>query len=149
MATQRAEEILLEWKTTLRQHGYRVTQPRLEVMKIVAASKVPLTPQDVYHESLVLDSPPGIASVYRTLEMLEELGLIQQIHQPGGCHGIWPAVDGHKHLLLCRACGQMQVIEGNEDIADYIQRIEKETGYEVDEHWLQLFGTCSACAEQD
>jgi len=148
MALLETEQTLSNWKKTLLQQGYRVTQPRLQVMKIVATSTVPLTPQDIYHMSLDLDSPPGIASVYRTLEMLDNLGLIQQIHRPGGCHGIGPAVDGHKHLLLCRTCGKMQVIEGNEEIDDYINRIEKETGYQVDEHWLQLFGTCSACAEQ-
>jgi Fur family ferric uptake transcriptional regulator len=147
MALQETDQTLKNWKRTLSQQGYRVTQPRLQVMKIVAASAVPLTPQDIYHQSLILDSPPGIASVYRTLEVLDDLGLIQQIHQPGGCHGIWPAVDGHKHLLLCRTCGRMRVIEGNEEIADYINRIEKDTGYKVDEHWLQLFGTCSDCAE--
>ena len=141
------EQLISTWKSSLHQNGYRVTQPRLQVMKIIAASQSPLTPQDIYHRSLGLESPPGIASVYRTLEMLDALGLIQQIHKPDGCHGIWPAVDGHKHLLLCRNCGQMQVIEGNEEITEYISMIEKETGYIVDEHWLQLFGTCLACTE--
>ena len=147
MSENLTTELLSNWKNTLHQRGYRVTQPRLQVMEIVAASPTPLTPQDIYHKSLDLNSPPGIASVYRTLEMLDVLGLIQQIHQPGGCHGIWPAVDGHKHLLLCRNCGQMQVVEGNEEITEYISRIEKETGYKVDEHWLQLFGICNECVE--
>lgn len=139
------EQLLENWKTSLHHHGYRVTKPRLQVMRIVAESPIPLTPQDIYQKSLTFDYPPGIASVYRTLEMMDVLGLIQQIHQPGGCHGIWPAVDGHKHLLLCRNCGQMQVIEGNEEITEYINIIEKDTGYKVDEHWLQLFGICREC----
>ncbi len=147
MPSYEIDQLITNWKYSLHQNGYRVTQQRLQVMEIIAASPAPLTPQDIYRQSLVLESPPGIASVYRTLEMMETLGLIQQIHQPGGCHGIWPAIDGHKHLLLCRDCGQMQVIEGNEEITEYISMIEKETGYEVDEHWLQLFGTCSSCAK--
>ena len=146
MSAVQITKLLSNWKNSLHQHGYRVTQPRLQVMEIIAASPAPLTPQDIYHKSLDLDSPPGIASVYRTLEMLDGLGLIQQIHKPDGCHGIWPKVDGHKHLLLCRNCGQMQVIEGNEEITEYISMIEKDTGYKVDEHWLQLFGLCSKCA---
>jgi len=147
MSAIQTSQLLSNWKKSLHQHGYRVTQPRLQVMEIVAASPIPLTPQDIYHKSLELESSPGIASVYRTLEMLDVMGLIQQIHQPGGCHGIWPAVDGHKHLLMCRYCGQMQVIEGNEEIAEYIRRTEEDTGYEVDEHWLQLFGICGDCSE--
>jgi len=147
VSADQTSQLLSNWKNSLHQHGYRVTQPRLQVMEIVAATRIPLTPQDIYHKSLNLESPPGIASVYRTLEMLDVLGLIQQIHQPGGCHGIWPAVDGHKHLLMCRNCGQMQVIEGNEEIAEYIRRIEEYTGFEVDEHWLQLFGICRECSK--
>lgn len=147
METTSVDHILESWQESLHQHGYRVTRPRRQVMKIIASSETALTPQEIYHKSLELDQSPGIASVYRTLEMLDRLGLIQQIHQTGGCHGIWPAVDGHKHLLMCRNCGQMQVIEGNEEITEYISMIEKDTGYKVDEHWLQLFGICNNCSD--
>lgn len=138
--------LLENWKTALRKGGYRVTQPRLQVMEIIAASQTPLTPQDIYQLSLNLDSPPGIASVYRTLEMMEDLGLIQQIHQPGGCHAVFPALEGHKHMLICSRCGGMQIVEGNEGMSDYIRDIEELTGYCVKEHWLQLFGICQDCA---
>ena len=39
----------------------------------------------------------------------------------------------------------MQVIEGNEEIAEYISMIEEETGYQVEDHWLQFFGLCKDC----
>lgn len=140
------DQRLENWKISLRKNGFRVTQPRLQVMRILVDSQIPLTPQDIYQRSLALDSPPGIASVYRTLEMLDDLGLIQQIHQPGGCHAIYPAIEGHKHILICTSCGQMRVVEGNEGISEYINRIEEKTGYEVEEHWLQLFGLCQDCS---
>ncbi len=146
MAALALNHLLENWKIALRQQGYRVTRPRLQVMEIIVSSETPLKPQDIYQLSLDLESPPGIASIYRTLEMLDDLGLIQQIHQPGGCHAIWPAVEGHKHLLICSSCGQMRVIEGNEDIEDYINKIEEQTGYHVKDHWLQLFGTCQNCS---
>lgn len=146
MTTPDLDQRIEHWKTTLHQNGYRVTQPRLQVMRILADSEVPLTPQKIYQLSLGLDTPPGIASVYRTLEMLDDLGLIQQIHQPGGCHAIYPSVEGHKHLLICNSCGQMRVVEGNEEISEYIRLIEEQTGYQVKEHWLQLFGTCQDCS---
>jgi Fe2+ or Zn2+ uptake regulation protein len=136
---------LEKWQTILHQQGYRVTQPRLQVMAILAKSEIPLTPQDIYHLTLNLDSPPGIASVYRTLEMLEDLGLIQTIHLPDGCHSIYPVVEGHKHLLICTGCNQTRVVDGNEGIAEYIDRIEEQTNYQVNEHWLQLFGVCQEC----
>jgi Fur family transcriptional regulator, ferric uptake regulator len=146
METHFLTQQLDNWKAALHNHGYRMTQTRLQVMKILASSETPLTPQDIYQLSLELESPPGIASVYRTLEMMDDLGLIQQIHQPGGCHAIWPALEGHKHLLICTGCGKMRVVEGNENISDYIKNIEEMTGYKIDEHWLQLFGTCESCS---
>jgi Fur family ferric uptake transcriptional regulator len=114
-------------------------------MEIITSSPTALTPQEIYQRSLDLDEPPGIASVYRTLEMLEDLGLIQQIHQHNGCHGIWPTIEGHNHHLICMDCGQMRVIEGSDEIQGYITSIEKQTGYRVDEHLLQFFGVCEGC----
>ena len=146
MTELRSIQLLATWKSALHKGGFRVTKPRLQVMEIITSSPSPLTPQEIFQKSLELQSPPGIASVYRTLEMLEELNLIQQIHRHGGCHGIWPALDGHKHFLICTDCGNLQVIEGNDEIADYIHRIEAKTGYTVDEHWLQLFGLCENCS---
>ena len=145
MATRAHQQRLEKWQAALHQNGYRVTQPRLQVMRILANSEIPLTPQDIYQRTLALDSPPGIASVYRTLEMLDDLGLIQNIHLPDGCHSIYPVVEGHKHLLICTCCSQTRVVEGNEGIADYIKRIEEQTSYQVNEHWLQLFGICQEC----
>ncbi len=141
------DHVLSSWQASLHRNGFRVTRPRQQVMEIIASSTTALTPQEIYQKSLERDQSPGIASVYRTLEMLEDLGLIQQIHQPGGCHGIWPAVEGHNHYLICRDCGQMKVIEGDEDITGYIDNIEKQTGYRVDDHWLQFFGTCRGCLD--
>jgi Fe2+ or Zn2+ uptake regulation protein len=138
-------QLLENWRDALYQGGYRVTQPRLQVMEIIAASQAPLTPQDIYQLSLDLESPPGIASVYRTLEVLEDLELIQQIHQPDGCHAVFPILEGHKHLLFCTACGQMKVVDGNVSMSDYISNVEDQTGYQVKDHWLQLFGTCQDC----
>ncbi len=145
MTAPDTKNVLDVWENSLRQGGFRVTRPRLQVMEIVASTKRPLTPQEIYRDTLKLTDPPGIASVYRTLDMLDVLGLIQQVHQPGGCHGIWPAQEGHKHYLICKDCGHMCVIEGSEQMGAYISTIEDQTGYRVDEHWLQLFGLCEGC----
>mgnify|MGYP006277494067 CR=1 FL=1 len=145
MTDPQACEILKTWKKTLRAHGYRVTGPRKLVMEIITSSPVALTPQKIYQRSLKTADPPGMASIYRTVEMLDELELIQQVHQPGGCHGIWPALKGHKHYVICRECGQVQVVPGSEEMGSYVQRVEEETGYRVEEHWLQFFGLCQGC----
>jgi Fur family ferric uptake transcriptional regulator len=142
-----ASRILEVWKKTLKDHGYRVTRPRLQVMEIIVFSNAPLTPQEIFQSTLELVDPPGIASVYRTLDMLDDLGLIQQIHQPGGCHRIWPTFEEHEHFLICKDCGHIRVIEGSDQMANYISAIEAQTGYQVVDHWLQFFGICEGCVE--
>jgi len=139
------QDILRKWIGALRDHGYRVTGPRKLVMEIITSSAMALTPREIYEASLKKDRSVGIASVYRTVDMLTELELVEHIHQPGGCHGIWPVLKGHNHHLVCSGCGQVQVIPGQEGIARYIEKVEHLTGYRVDEHLLQFFGLCTAC----
>jgi Fe2+ or Zn2+ uptake regulation protein len=138
-------DIVEAWTQTLREHGYRVTGPRRLVMEIIISSATALTPQEIYEASLHEDGSLGIASVYRTVDMLTELELVEHIHQPGGCHGIWPVLKGHNHHLVCSDCGQVQVVPGEEGMEQYIKKVETLTGYRVDEHWLQFFGLCTIC----
>ena len=147
MSRIETRSILEVWEKSLKNHGYRVTRPRLQIMEIIASSNTPLTPQEIYQSTLKLVDPPGIASVYRSLEMLDALGLIQQIHHPGGCHRIWPAFEGHQHFLICKDCGHVRVIEGSDQMAGYISSIEDKTGYQVVDHWLQFFGLCEGCVK--
>ena len=86
----------------------------------------------------------GLVSVYRTLEKLEQLHLIQRVHQPQGCQAFISASGGHEHLLLCQNCGQVVFFEGD-DLDAFIKSVSKKTGYQIREHWLQLFGLCQAC----
>ena len=140
------EQMLDFWVEKLHEHGYRVTTPRRVVMEIIAASPAALSPKEIFERTLEENQEVGIASVYRTVEMLEDLDLVQQVHQPDGCHGVWPVFKGHNHYLICRDCGRMEVIPGDEDIESYIRKVEDQTGYRIEEHWLQFFGLCGRCA---
>lgn len=139
------ENILRTWKSTLRDRGYRVTGPRKLVMDIIASASTALSPQEIYEISIERKRSLGIASVYRTVEMLAELDLVEHIHQPDGCHGIWPVIRGHNHHLVCRSCGQVRVIPGEDTLGRYFADVETMTEYRVDGHWLQLFGLCPGC----
>jgi Fe2+ or Zn2+ uptake regulation protein len=82
--------------------------------------------------------------VYRTLEKLEELGLVQRVHRPDGCHAYVSALQGHQHLLLCESCGRVEIFRGD-DLNEFSRRLERESGFAIHEHWLQFFGLCSLC----
>lgn len=132
------------WLTALSENGYRLTGSRRAVVEIVAASPRALTPLEVFDLARSAYPDLGLVTVYRTLEKLEELHLIQRVHQPKGCQAFVTASQGHQHLLLCQKCGTVTFFEGD-DLENLFSAIAGRTGYQIREHWLQLFGLCAKC----
>ena len=132
------------WLEQLRDNGYRITAARRAVVETVQTTMRALTPIEVYDLARKKDRALGLVTVYRTLEKLEELHLIQRVHQPMGCQAFISAGHGHQHLLLCQQCGQVEFFEGD-DLEALTKSIAKKTGYQIKEHWLQLFGLCANC----
>ena len=133
-----------DWFTQLQENGYRLTEARRAVIETIQASTRALSPVEVFDVARKKYPALGLVSVYRTLEKLEELHLIQRVHQPQGCQAFISACHGHQHLLLCQNCGKVTFFEGD-DLSAFIQSISKKTGYQIHEHWLQLFGLCKSC----
>lgn len=137
-----------EWLDRLQIHGYRLTDPRRAVVETIASSSRLLNPQEVFELARRRYSRLGLVTVYRTVEKLEELGLIQRVHQPTGCQAFVAAFNGHQHLLICNRCGRVEYFSGEHDKMDtLIAEVGEGSGYQVHEHWLQLFGTCQSCQE--
>lgn len=132
------------WLQMLQQSGYRVTSSRKAVVNALAQSPQSLTAADLYEIGRAGHKRLGLVSVYRTLEKLEDLGLVQRVHRPDGCHAYISALDGHQHLLLCESCGRVEVFRGD-DLKDFSRRLEGESGFQIHEHWLQFFGLCRDC----
>lgn len=87
----------------------------------------------------------NISTVYRTLELLEELGLLQHTHMGHGAptYSI-PTDDDHVHLV-CRDCGGVQEVDSSL-LADVVGRLSSERGFTVDVGHFAVFGRCAACA---
>jgi Fe2+ or Zn2+ uptake regulation protein len=128
----------------MNEQGYRLTDARRAVVEIMARSTHALTPIEIYDEARGAHSALGLVTVYRTLEALEEQGLIQRVHQPQGCQAFITAPAGHQHLLVCQQCGETTIFEGD-DLETLIKSIARKTGFQITEHWLQLFGFCPNC----
>jgi Fe2+ or Zn2+ uptake regulation protein len=143
--TNEAQKTLSDhWLDRLQESGYRLTAPRRALVDILVHGQRALNPIELY--DLGRDEYPhlGLVTVYRTLEKLEELGLIQRVHQPGGCNMYLRATTGHEHLLLCTNCGLVETFKGD-DISGLIAKTTRESGFEIYDHWLQLFGLCASC----
>ncbi len=137
-------EITQSWLEKLQQNGYRLIGSRRTVVEIIASSERVLSPLEVYDLARKQHPGIGLVTVYRTLEKLEELGLIQRVHQPQGCQSFIAAFHGHQHLILCSQCGKVQFF-GGDNLEPLFHAIGQETGYQIQDHWLQLFGLCDEC----
>jgi len=133
-----------DWLKCLRENGYRLTAPRQAVVEIIASSQHVLSPLDVYDKARSRYPKIGLVTVYRTVEKLAELNLIQRVHQPSGCHAFIGGFSGHVHLLICESCGRAVYFEG-EKLDALMANVENESGFKVHDHWFQLFGICSDC----
>lgn len=134
------------WLTCLQQNGYRLTDARKAVVEIVAQTENALNPLEVYEQARRRARGLGLVTVYRTLEKLEETGLIQRVHQPGGCNAYLPSAHGHQHLIICQQCGHAEYFEGD-NMDTLFEQVATRHGFKIREHWLQLFGTCRTCQE--
>ena len=132
------------WLDTLRSSGYRLTEPRQAVIDVLAKSQRALNATEIFDLAREEYSSLGLVSVYRTLEKLEELELIQKVHHPDGCQSFIAGFTGHQHLLICQVCGQAEFFEGD-DLTPLIEHVSRESGFTIEEHWLQFFGLCAKC----
>lgn len=136
--------VVESWHKQLQSNGYRLTNARRAVVQTVAGSRRALSPMQVFELARSRYPALGLVTVYRTLEKLEELKLIQRVHQLSGCNAYLALAEGHQHLIICLECGRAEYFEG-EQMEDFFTEVGKRHGYHVCEHWLQLFGICREC----
>ena len=132
------------WLKCLQIDGYRLTRPRRAVVSTLAISQRALSPTQIFDLARRHYPSLGLVSVYRTLETLDALSLIQRVHQPNGCQTYIASSIGHQHLLICQQCGQTTFFDGD-NLNPLVTRVEKQSGFHITEHWLQLFGLCESC----
>lgn len=127
--------------TKLRESGHRLTPQRKAVLEAVDKLRHG-TPDEIFAEVRRTHDSINLSTVYRALELLNELGLIRHAHL-GDRAPTYHSVTGHEHAhLICRTCGASTSVD--RDVLD-MDRLEQETGFVVDFGHLAVFGTCAAC----
>ena len=146
MAFDREEFIAL-----LKNKGLKVTNQRLLVLEALAACPDRhLTAEEIY-EIIKTDCPEiGLATVYRTIQLLLELQLIDRINLDDGFvryeigNGKEGGTKHRHHHLVCRKCGR--VISFQDDLLEELEdKIVKTTGFQVMDHEVKLYGYCKEC----
>ncbi|MCM2420766.1 Fur family transcriptional regulator [Streptomyces sp. RKAG293] len=135
--------VTTDWKSDLRQRGYRLTPQRQLVLEAVDALEH-ATPDELLTEVRRTASGINISTVYRTLELLEELGLVSHAHLGHGAP-TYHLADRHHHMhLVCRDCGS--VTEAEVTLAEPLtEGLREAFGFETDMKHFAIFGRCAAC----
>ncbi len=136
--------MLRTWEAKLRGLGCRLTAPRRAVLHALARAQRPLSVEELHERAKAQHAPLGLVTVYRTLQVLEELGLVRRIHEQGACRSFAASSPGHSHAITCERCDKSSEFSGG-DVCLLTDAVERETGYRVSGHWLQLVGLCPSC----
>lgn len=150
-----SKEVAIDYtilKEDLKKKGCKLTpQRRAIVDTIVVNEGKHLTAEEIYDE-VKKDCPEiGLATVYRTILLLEEIGVVSRLHLNDGCsrYELVHSDEVHRHHhLICNVCNK--VIEVKDDLLEEIEvKIEKEYEFKIVDHVLKFYGICHECQEKN
>ncbi|MGY2701559.1 MULTISPECIES: Fur family transcriptional regulator [unclassified Nocardioides] len=123
--------------------GYRLTPQRQFVLQAVEKLGH-ATPDEILAEVQSQSSAVNVSTVYRTLEVLEELGLVRHTHLSDRAP-TYHSVTDHEHFhLVCRNCHKVISVDPDE-VAPLAERLRGEHGFVLDIGHLAVFGNCVEC----
>lgn len=124
--------------------GYRLTGPRRAILEAVAARQGHFRAEEILDEARQAAPKTGRATVYRTLLMLAELGLVEQLHLGEGSHSFVVGDPGHHHHLICSQCGNVIEVHGCE-LPPAIGALAAQERFRIEGHQLEVYGRCRSC----
>ena len=143
------------WRAKFRGCGYRFTLPRQLILDVLEGSKDHLSAEDIYNEVSRKDSGAGVATVYRTLELLSDMGIIDKIDFGDGCARYELSSeyggDKHHHHLVCQSCGRIveysDFVANEKDTLCSVQdKLEKKFDFDIERHSVIFYGICGKCS---
>ena len=134
------------WETRLREQGFRITPQRQLVLEAVEALRHG-TPEEILVEVQRTATGVNLSTVYRTLEVLEEVGLVTHAHIGHGAP-TYHAVDDHVHIhLVCDRCGKVMSVSA--EVADeFVDRLRTDHEFVTDISHMAIHGWCTACIDR-
>lgn len=130
----------------LNRNQYKLTPQRKAVLDVLQQTRgTHMTAEDIYNEVKKSNPRIGIATVYRTLELLARLEIVHKnIFDEGKYRYEFCENDGHfHHHFLCSNCGV--IIEVEEDYLSFLEEELERRGFYISDHNLQIYGLCPEC----
>ena len=123
----------------------RTTRQRTAVMRALDNCGDFVSAQTLHERLVTTDVPVGLATVYRTLHELERVGCVDVVRDETGERRYRKRPpDGHRHYLICRACGRSRPVE-SQAVEEWAERTGRLSGYAAVEHIVELTGICTRC----
>ena len=136
-----------DWRERLRGSGYRLT-PQRELVLAAVERLGHATPEEVLAVVRESSSAINLSTVYRNLEVLEELGLVRHAHLSDRVATYHSTTD-HEHFhIVCRKCQRVVSVDP-EVAASFEEQLRTEMGFEADLGHLVVFGSCVECESSD
>ncbi len=132
------------WQTKLREGGYRLTAQRQLVLEAVSRLGH-ASPEDVYSEVRETAHAVNISTVYRNLELLEELGLVAHAHLRHGAPTYHATTEAPHVHLVCIRCDAVEAVP-TDLVDELVSRLDRERGFRVDVRHVTFSGLCRECS---
>ena len=142
------------WHGSFRGYGYRITMPRQAILDILSKTSEHLSAEEVYLAVRKIYPAIGLTTVYRTLEILVEMGVVFKFDFGDG-RARYELSKGpksvlHHHHLVCTNCARViDYTDFIDDETELLQRIEKglskKYNFKITSHLIQFYGLCDKC----
>lgn len=144
---------MADLKKRLQARQHKMTPQRQTVLQVFLDHPGEhLSAEDVHGILRNDKSEIGLATVYRSLELLSDLGILQKLEFGDGCSryevNTTDPREHHHHHLICQKCGK--VIEFEDDLLENLEEdIKEKLGFKVTDHQVKFFGICKECQEKE
>ena len=126
--------------------GYRLTPQRIMILSAIENSHNHISAEEIYAQVVAKYPNVNISTVYRTLELLKQLGLVTETDMGEGRVRYHPAEKGHHHHLVCQECGA--IIALDESLLSSLKSaLLREYKFSADMRHLAIFGRCIKCSK--
>jgi Fur family ferric uptake transcriptional regulator len=133
-------------RQTLERDGYRLSTPRTAVVETLATLGCSVTAKEIADRLHERGENVGVASIYRTLDLLDRLRLARRVDAAEGVARYEPIDPSgeHHHHLVCERCGEVVAFE-DRDLERAIEHLSSRVDYAIDAHDVTLRGKCPSC----
>lgn len=138
-----AEEKLDQFRSFMRGRGLKSTRQRDDIASWFFHTGGHLSADDIYRHVKEVSPGIGFSTVYRTMRLLREAGLVQERHFADG-EALYENVSEHHDHCICNSCGRIVEFE-NDQIELLQQNVAERFGFKLVSHKMELYGLCADC----